>query len=317
MTLRLGGAIAAGAAAAVLACGCGGQAAPRATGRSGAAAPAQRVVRASSSVASSRDAAGAGTAGAFRAGQREVTFTEPGRAGERRLVTTISYPVGVRGRLPLLLFAPGFMQCAGPYADLLRSWARAGYVVAAVDFPRTDCLVGGAADEADMVHQPGDMSFVLSKLLARYPAMLDPREVAAVGQSDGGDTVAALAANTCCADRRLAAAAVLSGAEWAPMPGRYFAAGAPPMLFTQGTADTVNPPWTSMQLYQSDRGRDKYYLDLLGADHTTPYWGTNPAEQVIARVTLEFFDRYVLGQAAALSAMRRDADVAGVATLLR
>lgn len=100
------------------------------------------------------------------------------------------------------------------------------------------------------------------------------------------------------------------------MTGRYFARGAPPMLFTQGTADTVNPPWTSMQLYQSDHDGAKYYLDLLGADHTTPYWGTNPAERVVARVTLAFFDRYVLGQARALSTMRRDADVPGIATLL-
>jgi hypothetical protein len=32
------------------------------------------------------------------------------------------------------------------------------------------------------------------------------------------------------------------------MPGRYFAHRAPPMLFVQGSADRVNPPWTSVQL---------------------------------------------------------------------
>jgi hypothetical protein len=78
-----------------------------------------------------------------------------------------------------------------------------------------------------------------------FSGLLDPNEVGAAGQSDGGDTVAALAANTCCTDRRLKAMAVLSGAEWPPMPGRYFSAGAPPMLFTQGSADTINPPWTA------------------------------------------------------------------------
>jgi dienelactone hydrolase len=316
--LRSRAVIAAGALLFVLgSVGCGGQPAPRAA-KTATATPATRVARATpSAVASPRDAPGAGTAGAFRVGERQVTFTEQGRHGTRRLVTTIWYPAGVPGRLPLLLFAPGFLQCPAQYSDLLRSWARAGYVVAAVDFPRTDCRVGAAADEADMVNQPADMSYVLTRMLAKFPGMLDPHEVAAVGQSDGGDTVAALAANTCCADRRLAAVAVLSGAEWPPMPGRYFAGGAPPMLFTQGTADTINPPWTSMQLYKSDRSRQKYYLDLLGADHLTPYQGTNRFEQVVARVTLEFFDRYVLGQAGALDAMRRDASVAGVATLLR
>jgi pimeloyl-ACP methyl ester carboxylesterase len=128
--------------------------------------------------------------------------------------------------------------------------------------------------------------------------------------------VAAAAANTCCADRRLAAVAVLSGAEWLPMPGRYFAAASPPMLFVQGSADTVNPPWTSKQLYDSDRNAARYYLDLFGAGHTGPYWGTNDAERIVARVTLAFFGRYVLGQQAALAAMSRYGDVTGTAALV-
>ena len=69
------------------------------------------------------------------------------------------------------------------------------------------------------------------------------------------------------------------------------------MLFVQGSADTINPPWTSMELYEADRARTRYYLDLLGADHLTPYTGANPVEQLVARVTLAFFNRYVLGQA--------------------
>jgi fermentation-respiration switch protein FrsA (DUF1100 family) len=134
-----------------------------------------------------------------------------------------------------------------------------------------------------------------------FSGLLNPREVAAAGQSDGGDTVAALAAATCCTDTRLAAAAVLSGAEWGPMPGRYFPRKAPPILFVQGSADTINPPWASVQLYQADPARARYYLSLPGAGHTTPYWGSNQVEQVVGRVTLAFFDRYVLGQARSLA----------------
>jgi dienelactone hydrolase len=220
------------------------------------------------------------------------------------------------------MFAPGFMQCGGPYSDLLDVWAGAGYVVAAVDFPRTDCRVGAAAYEPDLVNQPQDMSYALSTLLelSAQPSgvlsgLLSSRQIAAAGQSDGGDTVAALAAGTCCADHRLVAAAVLSGAEWPPIPGRYFPGGAPPMLFVQGSADTVNPPWMSVQLYTADRARARYYLDLLGATHTVPYWGTNPAERIVAAVTLAFFDRYVLGEAGALAAMTRDGNVQGAAAL--
>ncbi len=100
------------------------------------------------------------------------------------------------------------------------------------------------------------------------------------------------------------------------MPGRYFARGAPPMLFVQGSADTVNPPWTSMQLYTADQARTRYYLDLFGATHMTPYSGTNRVERIVARVTLAFFNRYVLGRTSVLGTMTRDGNVRGTAALV-
>ena len=277
-------------------------------------------------------AAAAGGHGDYRTGQRQVTFNEPARIGpagqylsQRTLVTQIWYPRtrGPAGPFPLLLFAPGFLQCPGAYSDLLQAWASAGYVVAAVTFPRTNCHLGTGAYEPDLVNQPQDMSYVLTRLLALsagpgdpFSGLLDPHAVGAAGQSDGGDTVAALAASTCCTDRRLKAVAVLSGAEWPPMPGRYFPGRVPPMLFTQGSADTINPPWMSMQLYRADGADARYYLDLFGASHLIPYQGTNPVERLLARVTLAFFDRYVLGQADALKTMIREGNVSGTAALV-
>ena len=277
-------------------------------------------------------AAAVGADGSYRTGERQVTLAEPARTGpagqhlgQRTLVTQIWYPRarGPAGPFPLLLFAPGFLQCPGAYSDLLRAWASAGYVVAAVNFPRTNCHLGSGAYEADLVNQPQDMSYVLTRLLALsarpgdpFSGLLDPHEIGAAGQSDGGDTVAAIAANTCCADRRLEAVAVLSGAEWPPMPGRYFPGGTPPMLFTQGSADTINPPWMSLHLYRADAGGVRYYLDMFGASHLIPYEGTNRLERLLARVTLAFFDRYVLGQADALETMTRDGNLTGTAALV-
>lgn len=279
-----------------------------------------------------------GGAGTYQVAEREMTFTEPAHEGptgeslgRRALRTEIWYPLAqrsagsppARGPFPVVIFGPGFLMCAGTYADLLRSWAGAGYVVAAVNFPRTNCRTGAAAYEPDLVNQPQDMSYVLTRLLALnaqpgnpFSGLLNPQEIAAAGQSDGGDTVAALAANTCCTDHRLKAVAVLSGAEWPPMPGRYFTTGAPPMLFTQGSADTINPPWTSVQLYQADHAGTRYYLDLFGATHMVPYSGSNPVERVVARVTLAFFDRYVLGQVGAAATMMRHGNVSGFAALV-
>ena len=303
-----------------------------------AATPVKRAATGQPAASSPGRTAVIGSPGGYRVGQRQVTFVEPRHIGQadqylgpRMLVTGIWYPLAQRsagsraatGAFPLIMFAPGFMQCGVPYSDLLRAWASAGYVVAVVDFPRTDCRVGAAAYEPYLVNQPADMSYVLSRVLALsarphdvFSGLLNRYEIGAAGQSDGGDTVAALAANSCCTDRRLKGVAVLSGAEWPPMPGQYFPHGAPPMMFVQGTADTINPPWTSLQLYRADRAAARYYLDLFGADHMIPYIGTNPVEQLVARVTLAFFDRYVLGQARALGAMTRDGNVSGTAALV-
>jgi predicted dienelactone hydrolase len=274
-----------------------------------------------------------GTAGNYRVGEREITFTEPARAnlGLRTLTTEVRYPLApgstgsqpARGPLPMIVFAPGFMLCEGSYSDLLQSWASAGYVVAAVNFPRTNCHLGTAAYEPDLVNQPRDVTYVVSQMLALsaqpggpFSGLLNTAEIGAAGQSDGGDTVAALAANGCCTDHRLRAVAVLSGAEWPPMPGQYFAHGAPPMLFVQGSADAINPPWASMQLYRADQAHARYYLDLFGASHLEPYVGTNPVERIAARVTLAFFNRYLLGQASALATMTSEGNVTGTAALV-
>ena len=282
--------------------------------------------------------AGIGKLGRFRTGRSRLTITEPAHTGPtgdqlgpRRLLIQLWYPLArspgtatgaASGPLPLIVFGPGFMQCADPYADLLRAWASAGYVVAAANFPRSDCLTGAAATESDLVNQPADMSYAITALLRRSAegggllgGRLDRREIAIAGQSDGGDTVAAVAANSCCTDRRVRAVAVLSGAQWPAMPGAFFAHAPVPMLFTQGSADTVNLPGCSVAMYRADPARERYYLDLSGADHIVPYWGTNRYERTVARVTLAFFDRYVLGQRAAASAMRRAADAGHVARL--
>jgi len=252
------------------------------------------------------------------------------RLGPRVIPTLVRYPVIpaaaasgrlARGLFPLVVFAPGYRQCDRSYRFLLHEWASAGYVVAAVEFPRTNCHVS-APDESDLVNQPGDVSSVIRQLVAvsgrphgPLAGLVNPAEIGVAGHSDGGDTVAAIAANTCCRDHRVAAAVVLSGAEWAPMPGRYFARPAPPMLFVQGTDDAWNPPEASMQLYRADTVGPRYYLDLFGANHFTPYEGSGAPEPIVARVTIDFLNRYLVGQRPAAAAMRRAGQVTGVATL--
>lgn len=246
--------------------------------------------------------------------------------GPRVLPTLVRYPVVpvgavtagklARGPFPLVIFAPGYLQCRSSYASLLQAWASAGYVVATVEFPRTHCHVSDP-DEADLSNQPGDISIVITRLLAvsARPSgvlrgLIDPARIAVAGHSDGGDTAAAVAANTCCRDHRVIAAMILSGAEWPPLGGRYFPRGTPPMLFVQGSEDTWNPPAASIQLYLADKTGIRYYLDLPGVGHFAPYEGHGRPEPLVARATVDFLNQYLDGQPSAKAAFRSVAELA-------
>ena len=273
-----------------------------------------------------------GKVGSYPVTAWSATFTDRSRARDadpRMLPTLVRYPVIpasartagrlARGQFPLVVFAPGYLQCGRSYRSLLHAWASAGYVVAAVEFPHTSCHVA-SPDEADLANQPGDVAFVIRRLLLtssrpRGPlsGLVDPAAIAVAGHSDGGDTVAAMVANTCCIDHRVSAAIVLAGAEWPPLGGSYFAHRTPPVLFVQGSADNINLPSDSLQMYRADTTGPRYYLDLLGASHLAPYEGNGPPEPVVARVTTDFLNRYLAGQDSASGAMKRAGNVPGVA----
>jgi hypothetical protein len=274
-----------------------------------------------------------GTIGRYAVAEHMLTMVDRTRArlGPRALLTSVWYPVIppavaasgrlARGLFPLVVFAPGYVACAASYGPLLRAWASAGYVVAGIDFPRTNCHLTNP-DENDMANQPADMAYVTRRLLGISDrshdflgGLIDPGKIAVAGQSDGGDTVAALVANTCCLDRAVTAAIVLAGAEWPPMGGSYFTRPTPPILFVQGDADNINPPAVSVQMYRADTTGPRFYLDLFGAGHLPPYEGEGPPEPLVARVTVDFLDRYLAGRPGAAAAMRREGNAAGVASL--
>jgi dienelactone hydrolase len=316
-------------------------ASPAAAGRTASSVPGRRPAKPQ-----------IGVIGNYAVGGRTIRLVEaahagPGgaRIGRRVLRTLIWYPEArtgaaagasggaapaapaaarpASGPFPLIAFAPGYLQCGGVYRQLLRTWASAGYVVAVLTFPRTNCDLGAAADEADLVNQPADVSWLISQLISDsarrrgwLSGLINQARIAVAGHSDGGDTVAAVAADTCCQDHRVTGAIVLAGAEWPPLRGRYFPPGSPPMLFVQGSADPINPPGASLQLYQADTAGPRYYLDVFGAGHLTPYEGDTAQERLVARVTIKFLDRFIAGQHGPRSAMARMANGSGQAALV-
>ncbi len=278
----------------------------------------------------------------FAVGMRVVTFVDhkrdvtlPGKGtGPRTLVTVIRYPaqgpasnVDVQGaapvrgvRFPLVVFGHGYTVTPAIYSTLLQAWARAGYVVAAPIFPLENANAPGGPDESDLINQPGDMSFVISRLLALtraptgfFAGLIDPREIAVSGHSDGGNTALAVSYNLHYRDRRVRASVILSGAEIPGVSGYDFPMPAPPLLATQGTADTINPPSFTSAFFDVAPS-PKYRLTMFGADHIGPYT-EQPQLGIVERVTIAFLDLYLKGTPGARSRMFRAGNVPGLSAV--
>lgn len=248
----------------------------------------------------------------------------PGGASEpRTLLTEVRYPAASTPQavtphpFPLIVFGHGYTLSPAPYSALLDAWTRAGYVVAAPVFPLENGNAPGGPNEADLVNQPADVSFVISNLLMRsassrgvWRGLIDPRKIAVAGHSDGGETALAVAYDRFYRDRRVDAAVILSGAKIPGAGGFNFAPGSPPLLATQGTADTINPPSFTFDFYNVARP-PKYLLQLLGANHLGPYT-QQPQLGIVERVTIAFLDRYLKRRAVHLDAL---GNVPGLATL--
>ncbi|HZD65558.1 MAG TPA: hypothetical protein VE152_05640 [Acidimicrobiales bacterium] len=252
------------------------------------------------------------------------------QARPRPLSTTVLYPargpggvvagaIPLPGPRPLIVFAHGYDTAPARYGALLDAWARAGFVVAAPVFPLTSSR-SARLDESDIVNQPGDVSFVISSLLARdhgggpLAGLINPGAIGVAGHSDGGETVAAVSFDSAAQDPRVKATVVMAGAELHLGGGSYFTAGDPPVLVVQGTADRINNPALSTQLYDADPG-PKYLLQLPGAGHWAPYTGGGAAAQVVTATTTAFFKAELLGDPRARSQILPDGQVAGVATI--
>ncbi|MGH9124347.1 MAG: alpha/beta hydrolase family protein [Acidimicrobiales bacterium] len=225
------------------------------------------------------------------------------------LTTVVWYPA-VAGRWPLVMFASGYKVGPSSYSTLLQTWAAAGYVVAAPEFPLEDeAIAGPALDESDLQNEPADLEFVKSSMLARSDP-LAPRiiatEVAVTGHSDGAEAALAVAQE---GDPQVVAVIAMSGQPVTPRQDPN-----PPLLVIQGDSDTTNPPELGQDVYdQADS--PKFFLSLIGGGHLPPFQAGSVWEPLIATTTIDFFNHYLSERVTSDGAMLTAGNQPGVASI--
>jgi predicted dienelactone hydrolase len=206
----------------------------------------------------------------YGVGRTDITLVDPGRRtpadratkapakDDRTLPTVILYPTDTAtddasttdhpvaaGRFPLVVFSHGVTASGPAYVGLLKKVAAQGYIVALPTYPLTSGA-GGWSNLTQVQQQPGDVSFIITKLLAESASgkgllagHLDPNEVAAAGHSLGAIT-SLYFEHSCCRDVRVKAIVAVSGT---PFPGPTKTdhvlnlASSPPLLMLHGKKD--------------------------------------------------------------------------------
>src|SRR5262249_61512946 len=126
----------------------------------------------------------------------DATASTPAQP-KRVLATTITYPVGVKHPVPLVVLAHGDNGHPNKFSRLIGAWAAAGYVVAAPAFPLTSNMAPGGGTPGDVRNQPTDVSFVIDEILKMgqprsggpLAGLIDGRHIGVAGLSLGGATV--------------------------------------------------------------------------------------------------------------------------------
>jgi len=284
--------------------------------------------------------------GKYAVGVRTESFVDTTRPTEgigpsRTLKTAIYYPAQgapaatpvenappdtKNGPYPLILFSHGLGARGVAYSNVLIAWASAGYVIAAPDYPlsNTDAPGGAQFGRAvnDTKNQPADASFVIDQVIKLdkqkqgLGGIVDAKRIGASGHSLGGITTYGLVYSACCSDKRIKAAipmsgiiGVVDGAE------TYFQGNPTPLLSVHGNADGTVPYSADTNGFARAKP-PKYFLTFLGAGHVTPFLGgDNASANALKQSTVDFFNRYLKDDKAAIEKLRTDANVQGASSL--
>ncbi len=226
------------------------------------------------------------------------------------------------GRFPLVLFAHGVTASGPDYTSMLQEWARAGYVIVAPTFPLSGpgaIFPGDSVDVLAYRQQPGDLSFVLTSVLAGAAGTgflaghVESNEIAVAGHSLGAITTLGLAYDSCCVDRRVKAAISLSGIELPYPGGSYGNSPATPLLLVHGAADTTVPIGPGSDTVFKDARAPAYYLRFFHAGHVDVPFSPTYAPQT-DRAVIAFLDAELKGEPSSLAALPAETARSGLGT---
>jgi dienelactone hydrolase len=283
--------------------------------------------------------------GKYAVGMKTQSFADNSRPTEgiapgRTLLTAIYYPAQgpptaepvesappdtKDGPYPLILFSHGLGARGVFYQDVIKTWVSAGYVVAAPDYPLSNRNAPGGASFGraigDTKNQPADASFVITEVIkldkdGKQFGGIDAKRIGASGHSLGGITTYGVTYSGCCRDKRVKAAIPMSGLAGVVEPAdQYFQDGATPLLGLHGNQDGTVPYAAGTNAYGMAKA-PKFLLTFIGAGHVSPFLGGTDAQAtVLKKSTVDFWDRYLKGDKAALDKLRTDANLAGSASL--
>jgi len=216
------------------------------------------------------------------------------------LPTTIWRPT-TAGTYPLILFSHGLEATPADYRELLTTWAKAGFVVAAPTYPHT---AAGVAEfnPVDLVYQPLDAEYVITQVVKRLGPV---GPIAAAGHSGGGVTTLGMFSGN--RDERLKAGVIMAGRQIIATP---LTGPRTPLLFVHGKRDRTVAYADGRAVYDAVTW-PKAFLTFPAGGHTP-----STAElDVVAATSTDFWRWSLYGDPAPKTRLTKDATRGRLGTL--
>jgi len=180
---------------------------------------------------------------------------------------------------PLIVYSHGFSSFMGEGTYLNRHLATHGYIVIEPQFPYTNISAPGGPDLSDVVNQPGDLSFMIDKMLAwneepgnLFEGTVDPDRIGATGLSLGGLTTLLVAFHPELRDPRIKAAAA-TGAPTDLFAKRFYRTARVPLMLLLSKLDAMIDYEAAFPIAKQNVDVPTFIVTFFEASHTG--WSTS------------------------------------------